>query len=606
MNTKQKNQLIFTLAALIILSANFLRAQDASISFDVNNVECHVPDGTPWMFDSDDPGYPNKRDGNPFTYSDVWGYQHHNHAYYNFYSPTVPWDPPFPYSSSCTAENLDFIEGTSGFDIRFDQFELVSFQHVNAMNPGAAWNTLGEAGDKRIYINGISNIYHNGSLVLSVKDCVIEVLVHYPNAEQMRQFLGTVHWQNDVGSGQPTQASGWGIVDVENSDPDWVAVFADPNVGNRVDFIMTSMNNTAQYEYGYFSFDLEILPAAHAIQQAVEEVLLPGPVDFDPLDVEFVFYTLDPGGPGNDLGDLLLLLVEESPDGVFPEETQAIYGQYWQLGTTLEAFSTDITFTVDGFGDSSFWQVLRRGEGEGSWQIWNDITILDANRIRANNVNAFSDWAIGSTSDDTLPVVLSSFTAVPTAQMAVKLNWTTQSEAQMAGFCIFRSSSDQLTNALQISNLISATNTSLTQNYEYIDMEVYPNSTYYYWLQQSEITGECSFHGPITVYVSADGEGEGSPDLVLNTAIRRIFPNPSASPTIDVSLAKDSQLQISVYNLRGQLIRKVFEGNKSEGIHYIHWDGRDSAGTTCASGVYFVALKTDGKEIQRSRLILHK
>ncbi|MDD2544633.1 MAG: T9SS type A sorting domain-containing protein, partial [Candidatus Cloacimonetes bacterium] len=597
---------IFTLAALIILSANFLRAQDASISFDVNNVECHVPDGTPWMFDADDPMFPLQDDGNPFTYSNIALYQLHNHAYYDFYTPISPWDAAFPYSSSCTAENLDFVEGTAGFEIRFDDYELRAFEHINAVNPGLAWNTLGQAGDSRTYVNGISNIYHNEVLVLSVKDCVIDVQVHYPDADQMRQVLGTAHWQNDVGSGQGTFASGWGIVDVENSDPQWVAVFADPNVGNRVNFTMTSVNNTVQNEYGYFSFDLDIATADHAVQQAIDAILIPEVIEFIPIDMTLDFHTVDLGGPNNDLGDLLIFMVEESPDGNFPEEIESLYRQYWQLGTTLEAFSTDITFTVDGFGDSSFWQVLRRGEGEGSWQIWNDITILDANRIRANNVNAFSDWAIGSTSDDTLPVVLSSFTAVPTAQMAVKLNWTTQSEAQMAGFCIFRSSSDQLTNALQISNLISATNTSLTQNYEYIDMEVYPNSTYYYWLQQSEITGECSFHGPITVYVSADGEGEGSPDLVLNTAIRRIFPNPSASPTIDVSLAKDSQLQISVYNLRGQLIRKVFEGNKSEGIHYIHWDGRDSAGTTCASGVYFVALKTDGKEIQRSRLILHK
>ncbi len=606
MNTKQKNQLIFTLAALIILSANLLRAQAAPISFAVNNVECHVPPGTPWMFDADDPIFPWLHDGNPFTYSNNAVYQFHNHAYYNFYSTTDSWDDAFPYSSSCTAENLDFIEGTSGFDIRFDQYELVAFQHINAMNPGAAWNTLGEAGDKRIYVNGISNIYHNGSLVLSIKDCVIEVLVHYPDAVQMRQVLGAANWQNDVGSGQGTQASGWGIVDVVNSDLDWVAVFADPNVGNRVDFTMTSVDNTVQYEYGYFSFDLDINPAAHAIQQAVEEVLLPGPVVCEPLDIEFDFHSVDLGGPDNNLGDLLLLVVEESPDGVFPEETEAVYAQYWQLGTTLEAFSTDITFSVEGFGDSSFWQVLRRGEGEGSWQIWNDITILDANRIRANNVNAFSDWAIGSTSDDTLPVVLSSFTAVPTAQTAVELKWTTQSESQMAGFRIFRAQADDLVSAMQISNLIFATNTSQPSHYGFVDIEVYPGNTYNYWLQSSEITGECSFHGPISVYVSPTGQDDGSPDLNLECAIRRVFPNPSSSPTIDVSLAKEAQLQIAVYNLRGQLIRKVFEGSKNVGIHYLHWDGRNASGKLCPSGVYLVEMKLDGKSIQRSRFILHK
>ncbi|MCB5251512.1 MAG: T9SS type A sorting domain-containing protein [Candidatus Cloacimonetes bacterium] len=609
MKTNRNTKLSLLLAALILLTNAALTAQAAPISFEVINVESHIPDpppSTPWMFDTDDPGFPWKDDGNPFTYSAIIDYPYHNYAYYNFYSPATPWNPAFPYSSSCTAENLDFVDGTAGFGIDFSEFELAAFQHINTVNPAAPWNTMGQAGDLRTYTNGECLVYHNNVVVMTVTDCVLRVKVHYPDVAQMHAMIGAAFWNNDVGTGQASEVTGWGTVDLLNTDPAWAAFFADPEVGNRIDFTMSSVDNIIQGRYGYYSFDLDLAAAEQAVDQIQANIPAAGLFDFPFVDVGFDFHSVNLGGPLDDLDDLLIFLIEDSPAGIFPAETRSIYPRYWQFGTTLEAFSADVTFTVDGFGDPLSWQILRRGDTEDSWQTWNDITIPAPGRIRAHNVTAFSQWAIGSTLDDTLPVVLSSFTAVSTAENVVRLSWTTESEFKLAGYRIFRGESDNLNAAMQITDLIPGTNSSTSQSYQYTDVDVFPDNLYSYWLQQSEMNGDCIFHGPLHVYVNAVSEGEQSPDLEITDAIRKIFPNPARQTTIDVSLSKEAKVTVLIYNTRGQKLRSLFSGYKSKGIHYLTWDGKDSQNTLCPSGIYLIELLVDGKTMQRSKFVLNK
>lgn len=584
-----------------------LSAQQAPISFSIINVESHVPPNTPWMFDLDSDEFPTS-DQNPFTYVDNAWYAYHNYAYRDFYSTSAanpPFYADFPYSSECTEENLDFVDGTAGFSIEFDSYILTSFQHINTMNPGAAWSILGQAGDIRTYTNGNSAIYHNGELVLSVMDCVLDVKVHYPNAEQIREATGINVWVTDVGSGLGSEVSGWGIVDIAASDPDWVAEFADPNVGNRIIFEMSSVNNVLQGMYGYYTFDLQIKAAEEGVQQVCADVEGPGTIDFAALDLSFDFATVDYGGPNEDLDDLLVFLTEDSPEGIFPAGIESTYPRYWQFGTTLDAFTTDITFTVEDFGESNFWQVLRRGELEDNWQVWNDITILNDSQIKANNVDAFSQWTIGSSQDNTLPIVLSSFTAISHSSNEVLISWTTESESNIAGFRIFRAESENLNSALQISDFFEATNGSQTHTYQYKDTEVFPGNTYHYWLQQSDMNLEDSYHGPISVMVSGGADDEASPGLIEQNSISRIFPNPARSATIDVCLIKDAKMSIMVYNLKGQKIKTLCNANKAKGRHSVVWDGKDLNNQYCPAGIYFIKLLVDNNAVQVNRFCLN-
>jgi hypothetical protein len=123
--------------------------------------------------------------------------------------------------------------------------------------------------------------------------------------------------------------------------------------------------------------------------------------------------------------------------------------------------------------------------------------------------NATNDGYIGTTSPSiqglnidkgccTTLIELSSFTAKPGNQK-VTLNWATESEIDNAGFNILRSTEEAGTyeqiNAEQIpakGNPISAA------KYQFIDKTVQNRVEYFYKLQDIDIYGTSTFHGPVS------------------------------------------------------------------------------------------------------------
>lgn len=50
-----------------------------------------------------------------------------------------------------------------------------------------------------------------------------------------------------------------------------------------------------------------------------------------------------------------------------------------------------------------------------------------------------------------------------------------------------------------------------------------------------------------------------------------------------------------VYNLGGQLVRTLVQGEKAPGTHQLSWDGRDARGAKVSSGVYFLRVNIGGQ-----------
>jgi len=46
---------------------------------------------------------------------------------------------------------------------------------------------------------------------------------------------------------------------------------------------------------------------------------------------------------------------------------------------------------------------------------------------------------------------------------------------------------------------------------------------------------------------------------------------------------------VDIYNISGQVVRSF---SVSEGLHTLNWDGRDTNGKACGSGIYFYKLST--------------
>ncbi|MDZ4120963.1 MAG: FlgD immunoglobulin-like domain containing protein, partial [Candidatus Cloacimonadaceae bacterium] len=205
--------------------------------------------------------------------------------------------------------------------------------------------------------------------------------------------------------------------------------------------------------------------------------------------------------------------------------------------------------------------------------------------------------------DTTLPVVLSSFTANISPQNSIVLQWITESETNCSGFAIYRSKENNLVTAIRLNIFIPASNTSSQQVYSFTDEEDLSPGMYYYWLEAVDYDGSTQYHGPVMIEY-ADGIND-IPGIPLVTGIQKIYPNPFNPVTrIDYGLQKASQVQISIYNMRGQIVKNLLSTHQAAGMYYINWNGTDDKGTPCTSGSYLVRMQTPGKTIYKKVMLL--
>jgi hypothetical protein len=85
-------------------------------------------------------------------------------------------------------------------------------------------------------------------------------------------------------------------------------------------------------------------------------------------------------------------------------------------------------------------------------------------------------------------------------------------------------------------------------------------------------------------------------------------PNPFLGTTLmRFSIPKATAVQLSVYDVRGRLVRTLVgpgTGKLAPGTHTIRWDGTDDRGRRVAGGVYFSRLRAMGKTASRKMVIL--
>jgi hypothetical protein len=83
------------------------------------------------------------------------------------------------------------------------------------------------------------------------------------------------------------------------------------------------------------------------------------------------------------------------------------------------------------------------------------------------------------------------------------------------------------------------------------------------------------------------------------------YPNPfNPSTTITYTLPKPSEIRLSVYNLKGQLVRSLTGEFKAAGTHQVVWDGKDNLNKQASSGVYFIRLQAGRTSLTHKVLLM--
>ncbi|UCE17257.1 MAG: DJ-1/PfpI family protein [Gemmatimonadota bacterium] len=83
------------------------------------------------------------------------------------------------------------------------------------------------------------------------------------------------------------------------------------------------------------------------------------------------------------------------------------------------------------------------------------------------------------------------------------------------------------------------------------------------------------------------------------------YPNPfNPETTISFSISQASHVQLAIYNITGERVRKLVDVEKTAGYHSVIWNGTDERGQEVSSGVYFYSIKTEAFRETKSMVLL--
>jgi len=82
-------------------------------------------------------------------------------------------------------------------------------------------------------------------------------------------------------------------------------------------------------------------------------------------------------------------------------------------------------------------------------------------------------------------------------------------------------------------------------------------------------------------------------------------PNPfSFSTLISYTLESQSPVKVDIYNATGQRVKTLLDKMQSPGRHELAWDGKDGAGISAGSGVFFYTVQTPSKRTSKKMLLV--
>jgi lysophospholipase L1-like esterase len=97
-----------------------------------------------------------------------------------------------------------------------------------------------------------------------------------------------------------------------------------------------------------------------------------------------------------------------------------------------------------------------------------------------------------------------------------------------------------------------------------------------------------------------------SPEIPAEFSLKQNYPNPFNPTTmITYQLPEKSHVLITIYSLRGDLVRRLVNRTEARGIHNVRWDSTDEHGQQVSGGIYFYRLRA-GVYTQTMKMVVLK
>ena len=106
-----------------------------------------------------------------------------------------------------------------------------------------------------------------------------------------------------------------------------------------------------------------------------------------------------------------------------------------------------------------------------------------------------------------------------------------------------------------------------------------------------EVMEECGVIKEIANVELSDLSNEAP---LLQNQLSGNYPNPfNPNTVIEYSIARNGYVDLSIYNVAGQLVRTLVSDFKKADSYKVIWDGRDNSHDLVSSGIYLYVLKTE-------------
>ncbi len=186
---------------------------------------------------------------------------------------------------------------------------------------------------------------------------------------------------------------------------------------------------------------------------------------------------------------------------------------------------------------------------------------------------------------------------------SVLLTWGTESESNNYGFSVERRAT--ASEWREIGFVPGHGTTNERCSYSYRDERPLVG-TASYRLKQIDLDGSFYLHEPLEVVIAAP----------TKFALHQNYPNPfstgggttlggNSGTAIQFELPVRTQVELRIYNLRGQLVRALTKDDFAAGYHRRFWDGRDDAGVEVGNGVYICTLHA-GEFVRSVKVVVVK
>ncbi len=121
---------------------------------------------------------------------------------------------------------------------------------------------------------------------------------------------------------------------------------------------------------------------------------------------------------------------------------------------------------------------------------------------------------------------------------------------------------------------------------------------YSFWAQPDGIYANCQDFNSI----SSLNEEPSNPETFV---LQENYPNPfNPHTTIPFTLSGQSKVNLSIYDLNGNIVKKLANEKLQKGYYQYQWDATDISGNKVSSGIYFYKLSTDNWSQTKKMVLL--